>query len=173
MAVLCTVDWASRTRRLNPFSPAARTARQIMSPFIKRVERSVVKAGGNPVSAPWWALAAIVVMGIVLLQVLEFLRGEIANVYLAVNIGPKGVLRLVVQWIFAFFYIAIFVRVIGSWLALNQFGKAIRWAYVVTEPLLAPIRRVLPNFGMLDLSPLVAYLALSWIVHPLVMKLLS
>ncbi len=31
----------------------------------------------------------------------------------------------------------------------------------VTEPLLAPIRRVLPTFGMLDFSPLVAILLLS------------
>jgi YggT family protein len=172
MAVLCAVDWAARTRRISPFSWAARTTRGIMSPFIKRVERSVVRAGGNPVSAPWWTLAAIVVIGIVLLQLLEFLRGEIASVYLAVNHGPRGIIRLVVQWLFAFLYIAIFVRVISSWLAVNPFGKAVRWSYVVTEPILAPIRRLMPNLGMLDLSPLVAYLLLSWVIHPLVMKLL-
>jgi YggT family protein len=172
MAVLCAVDWATRTRRLSPFSPLARTARSIMSPFIKRVERSVVRAGGNPVNAPWWTLAAIVVIGIVFLQLLQFLRGEIAHVYVAVNQGPRGIIRLIVQWVFTLFYIAILVRVISSWLAVNPFGKAVRWAYVVTEPILAPIRRVLPNFGMLDLSPLVAYLVLSWIVYPLVMKLL-
>jgi YggT family protein len=172
MAILCAIDWAARTRRLSPFSAAARTARSIMSPFIKRVERSVVRAGGNPVSAPWWALGAIVILGIVLLQLLEFLRGEVANVYVAVNHGPRGIIRLVVQWAFAFFYIAIFVRVISSWLAANPFGKAVRWSYVVTEPVLAPIRRLLPNFGMLDLSPLVAYLLLSWILHPVVMRLI-
>ena len=33
----------------------------------------------------------------------------------------------------------------------------------VTEPILAPIRRVLPNFGMIDFSPLVAILALTFI----------
>lgn len=172
MAVLCGIDWAARTRRLSPFSPAARTARSIMSPFIKRVERSVVRAGGNPVSAPWWALAAIIVIGIVVLQLLEFLRDEIATVYVAVNHGPRGIIRLIVQWAFTFLYIALFVRVISSWLAANPFGKAVRWSYVVTEPILAPIRRLLPNFAMLDLSPLVAYLLLSWIVHPLLMKLL-
>jgi YggT family protein len=172
MAVLCAIDWAARTRRLSPFSPAARTARGIMSPFIKRVERSVVRAGGNPVSAPWWALAAIVVLGIVLLQLLEFLRGEIAHIYSAVNHGPRGIIRLIVQWLFAFLYIAIFVRVVSAWLAANPFGKAVRWSYVVTEPILAPIRRLLPNFAMLDLSPLVLYLLLSWVLHPLVMRLL-
>ncbi len=33
----------------------------------------------------------------------------------------------------------------------------------VTEPILAPIRRVLPSFGMLDFSPIVAILLLSFI----------
>ena len=33
----------------------------------------------------------------------------------------------------------------------------------VTEPILAPIRRVLPSFGMIDFSPLVAILALTFI----------
>ena len=172
MAILCAIDWAARTRRLSPFSAAARTARNIMSPFIKRVERSVVRAGGNPVSAPWWTLAAIIVLGIVLLQLLQFFRGEIANVYSAVNHGSRGIVRLIVQWAFAFLYFAILVRVISSWLAVNPFGKAVRWAHVVTEPMLRPIRRLLPNFGMLDLSPLVLYLLLGWVLHPLIMSVL-
>jgi YggT family protein len=172
LAILCAIDWAARTRRLSPFSAPARTARSIMSPFIKRVERSVVRAGGNPVSAPWWTLAAVVVLGIVLLQLLEFLRGEIANVYLAVNRGPRGIIRLVVQWIFAVFYLAILVRVIGSWFRLNPFGRLVRWSYVITEPVLKPIRRLLPSTGMLDLSPLVAYLLANWVLHPVIMSLL-
>lgn len=33
----------------------------------------------------------------------------------------------------------------------------------LTEPILAPIRRVLPTFGMLDFSPMVAILLLAFI----------
>jgi len=32
--------------------------------------------------------------------------------------------------------------------------------YRLTEPVLAPVRRMLPNFGALDLSPLVVFLAI-------------
>lgn len=39
--------------------------------------------------------------------------------------------------------------------------------YRVTEPALRPIRRVLPNFGGVDLSPLVALLLLQLVVAPL------
>lgn len=41
----------------------------------------------------------------------------------------------------------------------------------LTEPILAPIRRVLPNFGMLDFSPMVAILLLAFI-HRLIASVL-
>ena len=37
----------------------------------------------------------------------------------------------------------------------SLWSKWLRWTVVVTEPLLAPIRRVLPPMGMFDLSPMV------------------
>jgi YggT family protein len=40
--------------------------------------------------------------------------------------------------------------------------------YRVTEPMLRPIRNFLPNFGGVDLSPLVAILLLQYIAVPLV-----
>ena len=38
----------------------------------------------------------------------------------------------------------------------------------ITEPIIAPIRRVLPRFGMFDLSPMIALLLLNFIVLPAV-----
>ncbi len=40
--------------------------------------------------------------------------------------------------------------------------------YRVTEPMLRPVRNILPNFGGIDLSPLVVILVLQYIVVPLV-----
>jgi YggT family protein len=41
----------------------------------------------------------------------------------------------------------------------------------VTEPVLRPIRRVMPQFGSVDLSPLVAVLVLQFVVGPLLGRL--
>ena len=41
----------------------------------------------------------------------------------------------------------------------------------VTEPVLRPIRRVLPNFGNVDLSPLVALIILRVVIIPLLVRL--
>ena len=67
--------------------------------------------------------------------------------------------------------IVIFVQVILSWLlafnVVNQHNQAvgglIRGLDRLTEPLYRPIRRILPDFGALDLSPLVVLLLVSFL----------
>ncbi len=52
-------------------------------------------------------------------------------------------------------------RVIVSWVDPGGRHPAARWVIMMTEPVLAPIRRVLPSTGTLDLSPLLLMLALG------------
>ena len=57
------------------------------------------------------------------------------------------------------FWIAILARVILSWIPIDQsspFHQVVVFVHEITEPILGPIRKVLPNFGFLDLSPMVA-----------------
>ena len=62
--------------------------------------------------------------------------------------------------IIVIFMVAIFVTVVMSWLAPGIYSPATIIAREVAEPLLAYVRRLLPSFGGLDLSPMVAILAL-------------
>ena len=60
-------------------------------------------------------------------------------------------------------WLAILARVIVSWIPIGEnsaFAPIIRIIYQITEPILAPIRAILPNTGMLDLSPMVAIIIL-------------
>ncbi|MCK9332189.1 MAG: YggT family protein [Candidatus Cloacimonetes bacterium] len=54
----------------------------------------------------------------------------------------------------------IFARVIASWIVQNPYNPIYRFLFTMTEPLLAPIRNIIPNMG-LDFSPIVAYLLLN------------
>ncbi len=56
--------------------------------------------------------------------------------------------------------VAIFVRVILSWLPIAPWHPAVRWLDRITEPVVAPLRRVIPPLAGLDLSPAVAILLL-------------
>jgi len=67
--------------------------------------------------------------------------------------------------------LAIFGRVLMSWISPKGSDPITPLLYQVTEPILAPIRRLLPQMGMLDLAPMVAILILNYLVRPLVMQL--
>src|SRR6185503_5519588 len=129
-----------RTRRINAFSPVARFFRQRIDPLLEPVERRVIRAGGLPANAPWWTLAAIVVIGIVLLTILDFVAGLAADLMVGVSGGAGGVLRLLVYWTFTVLRIAILVRVIASWLPISPYSPWIRWSFTLSEPILRPLR---------------------------------
>ena len=57
----------------------------------------------------------------------------------------------------------ILVRVLLSWFPVDHRNPIVRILFDITEPILAPFRRVLPNIGMMDLSPLAAMLVLQFI----------
>jgi len=59
--------------------------------------------------------------------------------------------------------IAIFLRAILSWFSPTPTNILAVILYRVTEPLLAPLRRIIPRVGMLDFTPLVAIIILQLI----------
>ena len=61
-------------------------------------------------------------------------------------------------------------RVLLSWINPRFEGPVGRFLYETTEPLLAPIRRILPQSGMIDLSPLVLMLVLGVIVRLVLLR---
>ncbi len=160
LAVVSAVDWAVRTRRVSPFSAVARFCRRTVDPLFAPVERQLVRAGGVPTSAPWWALAAVIIGGIVVLSLLGFLRGQLLYALQAASVGPRGILALLVNWGFEILQLAIIVRVIASWIRISHFSRWIRWAFTLSEPILRPLRAVIPPIGMIDITPIVAYFAL-------------
>jgi YggT family protein len=162
-AAFCVIDWMVRTRRVNHFGSLARFSRSKIDPILEPIERKVVGAGGNPASAPLWALAAVVIGGILLISVLDFLRAEILGLALAVQTGPGGIFRLLVAWTFDFIRIAILVRVVSSWLPVSPYSRWIRWSYVVSEPILRPLRSVIPAMGPIDITPIIAYFLIGFL----------
>jgi YggT family protein len=59
--------------------------------------------------------------------------------------------------------IAILVRVLLTWFPIDQSNPIIKLLFEVTEPVLAPFRRVIPRIGMFDLSPIAAMLVISFV----------
>jgi YggT family protein len=72
-----------------------------------------------------------------------------------------GVVLIFLRFLVIAFYVVLLGRVLFSWVNPRFEGPVGRFLFETTEPILAPIRRVLPQTGMLDLSPLVAFVLLS------------
>ena len=171
LAVVALVDWLVRTRRINPFNPVARFFRRVVDPLITPMERRVVRAGGMPHAAPWWMLVAVVVGGIIVLSLLRFLFAQVAGAYGTASLGPRGVAILLLHYTFALLKLAIIVRVIASWVRISPYSRWVRWAFSLSEPILRPLRGMIPPLGMMDVSPIAAYFLL-WLLETLVMSVL-
>jgi YggT family protein len=159
--VICLLDWAVRTRKISPFNAVARFCRSTVDPIIAPIERRVVRAGGSPAAAPLWALAAVVIGGILLLTLVDVIRLEVVRSIIATSEGTAGIFHLLVSWTFTLLKLAIVVRVISSWLPISPYSPWVRWSYALSEPILSPLRRVIPVLGGLDISPIVAYILLG------------
>jgi YggT family protein len=59
----------------------------------------------------------------------------------------------------------VIARVIVSWLAPTGGGGLVAFIYQATEPILAPIRRLVPPSGGLDWAPLIAMLVLGLLLR--------
>ena len=59
--------------------------------------------------------------------------------------------------------IAILIRAVLSWFPVSRENPFVQVVYQVTEPVLAPLRRIVPTFGFMDLTPLVAIFLLQMI----------
>jgi YggT family protein len=162
VAVICAFDWAVRTRRINPFNRVARFFRGSVEPLMAPVERMVIKAGGVPSSAALWAFVAFAVFGIALIQLLEFL-GDIFYQIVVVSQRPSQIWLLAGSWAFGIVKIALIVRVLSTWFPISPYSKWIRWSYILTDWFIIPLRRVIPTVGMIDITPIIAWFAITLI----------
>jgi len=162
VAVICAFDWAVRTRRINPFNRVARFFRGSVDPLMLPVERAILRGGGAPAAAPWWALVAFAVFGIALITLLEFLGGVFYQVAVVAT-QPAQAPLLLLSWAFSFLKFALIVRVLSTWLPVSPYSKWIRWSYVLTDWLINPLRRVIPPLGMIDITPIVAWFLIGLI----------
>lgn len=72
---------------------------------------------------------------------------------------------LLVYYLFQALTFAIFFRVILSWFMMNPTSGFVvsvyQVLYQITEPILAPLRRIVPTIGMFDITPIVAIILLQ------------
>ena len=79
-------------------------------------------------------------------------------------------LRVFVQLLVTALFIVVTGRILISWVNPRFEGPVARFLFDTTEPLLAPIRRILPQSGMMDFSPMVLGMVLLILMRVLLLR---
>lgn len=84
------------------------------------------------------------------------------------------ILANIVNAIFTIYYWLIIIRALLSWVNPDPYNPVVNFLYRVTEPVLAPLRKVIPVGGnySIDLSPLIAIFAIYFFKSLIVKALL-
>jgi YggT family protein len=170
-SVVALTHWAVRRRKIGPFGFWPRTVRRASDPVLLPLERRVMRAGGSPQDAPLWLLGIVIVGGLLLLSLTGWLINMSGTLTAMAYAGPRAWIRLLVSAAFGLVMLAIFVRVIASWFGIGPYRPWMRPVVVLTDWIIEPVRRLLPPAGMIDFSPMVAWLIL-WVLRGFVLGLL-
>jgi len=88
------------------------------------------------------------------------------------GLSLMSLIRQVVSVAFEVYSWILIIRILLSWIKHNPYQPIIRFIYEVTEPYLRIFRRVVPAYGGVDFSPIVAFFFLR-IIEWIIIKLLS
>ena len=71
-------------------------------------------------------------------------------------------LATVVDVVLSILYWLILIRALISWVSPDPYNPIVQFLYRTTEPILQPIRRIIPPMGI-DISPIIAFLGLMFL----------
>lgn len=140
--------------RADFYNPLSQFAVRATQPLLKPIRRIVPSLFGLDMSS---LLLAIVIQLIVMGLTLLLAYGTTGNPLQLLIWSIIGVTALFLK---IFFY-ALIISVILSWVAPGSHNPGAELVNQICEPALAPFRRILPNLGGLDISPILAFMVLK------------
>lgn len=69
----------------------------------------------------------------------------------------------IVDVLFQVYFVLLFLRILASWVPEFQNYRITQFIAFYTDPYLNLFRRIIPPIGMIDISPIIAFLALGFI----------
>ncbi|CAN7192092.1 MULTISPECIES: YggT family protein [Pseudomonas] len=146
--------------RANFYNPLCQFAVKATQPLLKPLRRVIPSMFGLDMSS----LVLALVVQMALFAVILLLSGYSVDVLFLAPWALIGIFALFLKILFW----AMIISVILSWVAPGSHNPGAELVQQITEPVLAPFRRIIPNLGGLDISPIFAFIALqllqSWLI---------
>ena len=135
------------------YNPLSQFAVRATQPLLKPLRRIIPSIGGLDTSS---LLLSVAIQALLMAFVMMFVLYSYSPLQLVIW-AIIGVTSLFLK----IFWVAMIVMVIVSWVAPNSHNPAAELAYQISERVLAPFRKLIPNLGGLDISPIFAFLAIQ------------
>ena len=149
--------------RANFYNPLCQFIVKATQPLLKPLRRVIPSMFGLDMSS--LVLALIVQMA--LIAVILLLKGFEVDWLLLV---PWALIAIFSLFLSILFY-AMIISVILSWVAPGSHNPGAELVAQITEPVLAPFRRIIPNLGGLDISPIFAFIVIQLLQRWLIPRL--
>ncbi|MCI8208008.1 hypothetical protein AUC61_00545 [Pseudomonas sp. S25] len=140
--------------RADFYNPLSQFAVKATQPLLKPLRRIIPSLFGLDMSSLILAIIVQMILMALTLLLAYGTTGDPLHLLLWAIIGVTGLFLNI------FFY-ALIISVILSWVAPGSHNPGAQLVNQITEPLLAPLRRILPNLGGLDISPILAFMVLK------------
>jgi YggT family protein len=140
--------------RANFYNPLSQFAVRATQPLLKPLRRIIPSLFGLDMSSLVLAIIVQMILMALTLLLAYGTTGDPLHLLIWAIIGVTGLFLNI------FFY-ALIISVILSWVAPGSHNPGAELVNQITEPLLAPLRRILPNLGGLDISPILAFMVLK------------
>ena len=140
--------------RADFYNPICQFLVKVTNPLVIPMRRVVPSLAGIDVASLLLAFL-LQVAGIAALVFIKL--GGFPPVSILLMGGVLGVVALLVN----IYFFALLAMIILSWVAAGSRHPAIYLLYQITEPVMAPFRKVLPNMGGLDFSPILVFILIN------------
>ncbi|HEX8541042.1 MAG TPA: YggT family protein [Pseudomonas sp.] len=140
--------------RADFYNPLSQFAVRATQPLLKPLRRIIPSLFGLDMSS---LVLAIIVQLILMALTLLLAYGTTGDPLHLLIWAIIGVTALFLK----IFFFALIVSVILSWVAPASHNPGAEMVNQICEPMLAPLRKILPNLGGLDISPILAFMVLK------------
>ena len=162
--VLMIIRLITDAMDLNPFAWTSRTVRRLTDVFVMPVRGGLRQVGVEPKFAPLVVIVLVFILGYFVYQLADTIVHTSMGVW---ESGRRGAVITAVGFLIygllSIYLILIIARVVFSWGQISYRNRIMRFLYNTTEPLLGPLRRMLPPLGWIDISPFVAGLIIMFV----------
>jgi YggT family protein len=144
---------------LNPFSRPVIFVRRLSDPLVNPVRRSLIQFGFGPNITPLVVILISILLGWFVLQLAQSILLTFAGVVESVQAGRFiAVVGYLLYGFLTVYLLLITIRIIFSWGNVSYSNRVMRFLVNATDPVLLPMRRLVPPLGVFDISPLVVIL---------------